>query len=148
MLLFLDEYFHVKCQRYWCVASRDINGQQILESDWTREFCPITCEPGFSQMRGNIFHLHYLQQKVMKKILKLHFGSILLILRQLRIIFLEILLQSLFNFFRFLLLCRISEKNLWRDSKKSWLQTYKWTNARTHWFKDKHEFMRPPLPGF
>ena len=74
------------------------------------------------------FAFGYFQQKVMTKFFdsqKTHFwilfGPLSLILGQTRI-FPENLFLSLFSVFRFLFLCRISEKKL-TDFKKSWLQT-------------------------
>ena len=35
---FFGEYLHSKNQRYHCIASRDIDNQRILQSDWMRAF--------------------------------------------------------------------------------------------------------------
>lgn len=37
MLLYLNEYFHVKKLRYQLIPSRDFADQRILQSDWTKD---------------------------------------------------------------------------------------------------------------
>ena len=85
------------------------------------------------QRAAMYFTLGYFQQKVItfhKRYKNLFsFLSILTLTR----IFLDQLL-SLFLVFRFLLPCRISGKDHWTDSEKSWLLTYR--------LRDKHEFHR------
>ena len=52
------------------IPSWNINDQTILQSDWTKAFWPITCEPELFQIRGfhrNIESNKFLQQKIMKK---------------------------------------------------------------------------------
>ena len=52
------------------IPSSNIDDQRILQSDWTKAFWPITCEPELFQIRGfhrNIESNKFLQQKIMKK---------------------------------------------------------------------------------
>ena len=37
MLSFLGDYLHAKHVRHWMFPTRGIDGQRILQSDWTRE---------------------------------------------------------------------------------------------------------------
>ena len=71
-------YLYEKNPRHHLISSRDIDDQIILQSDWTRTFYPITCEPEFSQIWGlnrkienqKIFDLDNLQHKLMTKFSK------------------------------------------------------------------------------
>ena len=114
MLSNLGEHLHAKKGRYWCIPSRDIDDQIILQSDWTRSFSPITLNQNFSlicglhRKVGNFFHFKLLTAKsnenflwkVRKPSFWVHLGPFFLILGQKRT-FLENALLWIFSAFRF-----------------------------------------------
>ena len=42
MLIFFDNYCHTKHVKHYLIPSRDIDGQRILKSDWTRRKTDFT----------------------------------------------------------------------------------------------------------
>ena len=70
MLPVLGEYLHAKNERYWCIISRDIDDQKILQPDWMRAFCTnlrtrIFSDRGLHRKTKNriIFHFRFLPAK-------------------------------------------------------------------------------------
>ena len=82
--------------------------RRILQSDWTRSFCHVTCEPEFSHIWGlhrkiekcNIFHFRLIpvMTTIYEKQEKIHFGFFLPILGKTKTSLENLFLPLIFSF--------------------------------------------------